>query len=119
MQDASEAQLQLEQLQLQLELQPATSTAELLGRHQQQQQPPQGRLPAKAVMLFNRASSLHRQGAHRAAVADLDEALALAPLRADFYQVRVRLGAGVRVSVHANPNLTPTPTLTLTPRGWT
>ena len=82
------AQLQLEQLQLQLALQPATSTAELLGRHQQLQQPPQGRLPAKAVMLFNRASSFHRQGAHRAAVADLDLALAVAPLRADFYQNR-------------------------------
>ena len=39
-------------------------------------------------MLFNRAASLHRQGAHSAAVADLDRALAVAPLRADFYQNR-------------------------------
>ena len=91
--DASEAQQQQQQLQQQLELQPHVSTGELLGRHQQQllqqqQLQPQGRLPAKAVVLFNRGSSLHRQGQHRAAVEDLDEALSLAPLRADFYENR-------------------------------
>ena len=86
--DASEAQLQQEQLQQQLELQPQVSTGELLGRQQQQLLQPQGRLPAKAVVLFNRGSSLHRQGQHRAAVEDLNEALSLAPLRADFYENR-------------------------------
>ena len=46
------------------------------------------RLLARAVVLFNRGSSLHRQGRHRAAVDDLNEAVQLAPLRADFYDNR-------------------------------